>query len=181
MPKKKHAERSRLNVIDLAAALLLLAALAATVYYFTQRNGLFTKQKYTVEYELTTDAIYAELAGNLSEGDALYHQETVFPIGRVRAVSVQKTSDGYSELRIRVRVEAEQHDGFLSVNGMLLAVGNRVDFRTPELFCGGTITSVSVVEDASAIANGTDNVGEAGEVGEVGKVDKVDRKGEADV
>ena len=137
----------KFNIIDCIAAVIIVAAVAATLYYFTQKDGLFKKYKYPIEYEITVESIDTEFTNNLTAGDILYHQATAFELGTVKSVSSLQTDSRYSKMKIILSAEAEKHDGQLSVNGVIISEGKYIDFRTADLVYSGKCTSANILPE----------------------------------
>ena len=135
----------RFNLIDSIVALMLVAAIAVSVYFFVHKEGIFTKKTYNIEYTITIDLICTELTKNLIPGDILYNQSTAFEIGKVKAVSSVDTDNMYSEMKITVSARAEEHDGKLSVGGIIVSSGEYISFRNPKLMGTGRCTQVTVI------------------------------------
>lgn len=132
-----QTKRKGLNCIDGVILLLLAVSVASIVGFFVTRAGIFTKYKYDIEYTLRIDSIDSALAANLAVGDTLYDTYTAFPIGTVTHIESDATylSNRPDTVRmlITVRTRAEEHDEMLSVNGVTVARGQTLHFRSPKL------------------------------------------------
>ncbi len=145
MKKKKG-----LNIIDILILLMLAAALLSIGYFFLNRGGMFTKYKYDIEYTVRVENIDASLAAGIAEGDTICDKYTALSIGTVEKVTVDAryVHDGAEDtvrMSIRVRTRAEEHDGLLSVNGVTVAKGQNIYFRTPNLEYLGQCVEVSIL------------------------------------
>lgn len=143
-------KRKGLNIIDVIILLMLAAALFSVGYFFLNRGGMFTKYKYDVEYTIRIENLDASLADGIVKGDTICDKYTALSIGTVENVSVEAryVRDGGEDtvrMKITVRTRAEEHDGLLSVNGVTIAKGQNVYFRTPNLEYLGQCVEVSIL------------------------------------
>lgn len=143
--------KRRFNIIDVLILILFAGALATVLYFFVNRGGMFTKYKYDIAYSIRIDRLDADFSNGVAEGDTIRDKYTTFSIGRVESVSVTEnpvTPNGERTvcMTVNVRARAEEHDGMLSVNGVTIAKGQNIFFRTPGLECLGQCTELTMTE-----------------------------------
>ena len=140
--------KKRLNSIDIIILILFAAALVSVAYYFINRGGMFTKYKYDIEYDIRVENLDSGLSNGISEGDTVRDKYTAFAIGSVERISTESIPDSKNAVNmvITVRARAEEHDGMLSVNGVTIAKGQNIFFRTPGLEYLGQCVDVTIAE-----------------------------------
>ena len=158
--KSQKKQRAIFNAVDAGILLVLLAILLVSVYFlffadhivlgdWTQENG-----NHTVVYTLELKGVDNDLLTETGElpivkGDALYHIDASFSLGRVISISAaapclmatsQTDSNGdlvyapfpnHSSFTIEVETVAAMVDGCYVVNGKTLRVGETFKMATP--------------------------------------------------
>lgn len=144
-----QTKRKGLNCIDWVIVLLIAVSVASIVGFFVTRAGIFTKYKYDIEYTLRIESIDSSIASDLSVGDTLYDTYTAFPIGTLTHIESTdiRSSNGSNTARLllTVRARAEEHDEILSVNGVTVARGRTVSFRSPKLEASAQCVDLTVL------------------------------------
>ncbi len=149
----QNNKKSKLNIIDYLIIAVILICLCATVFFFHNKGGIFTKYSYNIEYEITVEEILDDLADNISKGDIVCDSNTAFQIGTVVDTRTEKISyiDIYGrmtesantqKLVVRVKATAEKHNGIFNVSGVDITKGTYIKFRVPSLEAFGTCTYV---------------------------------------
>ncbi len=150
----QNNKKIKFNIIDCIILIAVIICICAAAVFFYNKDGLFTKFSYNIEYEITVNELSDDLTDNISKGDTVCSSYTSFPIGTVTDVRVEKISyvDAYgrtsesansSKLVIRVRTGAEKHNGIFTVNGVEISKGSYIKFRVPELEAYGLCTFIN--------------------------------------
>ena len=134
----------KFNIIDFFAALLIIAAVLVSGYYYTKEDGLFSKQQFEIEYTIRIDMIENEFLGNLSNNDVIYDLSTAFPMGKITDIKTRPSDQYYSSMDLVIVAVAEVHNGVISVSGVDIFTGKWIDFRTPDIVHGGNCVSVMI-------------------------------------
>lgn len=136
----------RFNIIDFFAAVLIIVAVAVSIYYYTNEDGLFKKQQFEIEYTIHLDNVENEFISNLSNNDTIYDFSSAFEIGKVSDIRTYPVNQRYCSMDVMVRAVAEVHGGTFSVNGVDVFTDKWIEFRTPNIVHAGNCAAVMIIE-----------------------------------
>ena len=153
MEQKKH----RFNIIDAVVILLIAAAVAGTVWYFTKGGAGERSAKITFVMqtsESSVDEMIPEeserFSGGVKVGDAVFDADTGARIGTVtdcdsrpaqftavssEGVEVKTPVDGYRTLTVTCEADAVEKDGSFRVNGVVISSEKVYTLMFPDLYC----------------------------------------------
>lgn len=151
-------KRKKFNVIDVLILVLILAVIAALLYFFVFRGSFSGNDVVSLEYNIKLDIIDNRFHGNVVVGDLVTDTVKAYALGQV--ISVDYSPAVYTELNqltgelmeyeypdheqvnIKVRADAKLTNGQYSLGGYPIAVGTRVHFRVPNFVSTGFCTSI---------------------------------------
>ena len=150
MKKNKKEKKYRFNFIDAVLLLIILACVAAVVWFvfFEGRAAEAKKNEETViEYTLSAKGLKKELRDKVMSGEAVFDAKTKEKIGDVtdidylgstysyydsgREAVVSEESKNLIDVEIKIHAKAEKtEDGTLVVGSQKIVAGSRITFRT---------------------------------------------------
>ncbi len=162
MNEQTKKQQGKLNLFDflviLLAALIVLAGAAFFVYRARQATDTIVPIKYTI---LVRD-LRKEININLTEGQTVIETVKRNPIGKITACRitpatyddfnhethtlVHGTYDDIQNVYVTIETDAIKTDREFTVEGMTLAVGTTVYFRTPTFIGSGYVVNLTELE-----------------------------------
>lgn len=149
----------RINLIDLALIIIVIAALAFAGMKFLSKGDIpiIAAEKQTVTFTLFTNSVFNFVKEQMKEGDVIRLQTNNAVLGTVERLDVRAgygliaTDDGrwveadipnkYS-IDIVIKGEATKSGEALSVGGMQLLVGTEITVKGPKYTVKGLISDV---------------------------------------
>ena len=142
---KKTGKKRSFHVIDAILIVVLLAVLSFGI-------GLALRTVHEESADLTCTVeikdVRESFASGLRAGSVLRDPTNTFVLGTVTTVNTPaEQPDGLHDLVVTVSLHATLTDGTYHVNGLPIAVGQELDFRTAEVAfidAGATVTKIIV-------------------------------------
>ena len=163
-PKKRMAKkRGRFNLIDFLLVLVLLLIIGALVYVFLPSSvikNITADKSEEIQYSIEILGVDKEFLDNIKENDVVLDSVSKSNLGTVTAVdySIQYTKLEYNEeenagvlspipdkynviVTISATAKFEEGEGY-TVNGVRIAVGEKINARFPEYVCEAYCISI---------------------------------------
>lgn len=141
---KINNNKIKFNVIDIIISAFFALAIISSIYLFTQNQGIFINTHYNVEYTLEIQSVDQEIAFNISSGDTIYDSKSATKIGQVSNVYHRLNPDKTYHVMINISANAENHNGYTTINGVLIDKGYLLNFRTPQFSSIGKCVELSI-------------------------------------
>ena len=164
MKKKDGTKKSFLNIFNLLTALVLIAAVAAALYFFVLKEDTDVAPELTdVEYIIEIKEVKDELTDKISVGDWLvdsvgqieigvveeieYTRSYTYELDSATATLVVSEYPDHSNLIVTVSAKAKITDKGYEINGCVINVGKPVYARFPNFTGTGHCISMNNLGD----------------------------------
>lgn len=164
MNSQKKKKALSLNIVDVALIIIAFIAIAALIFFFSQRdvapadNG----ESVVLEYTIVFTPLREEYRNLADIGDSLTDVGTLADIGEIVDVTysdcqyqgvnkstgekVYTTYTGMMTMTLTVRAEAKKTSECYVINGVELVMGNEMNVRIPDFIGNGICKTITVTE-----------------------------------